>query len=96
MGRVEHGPFIDELIVWHRESAGVRDPIYIDYDDGAGTGMLRPEVRFETAEFSVIRPYHPSSTEQPQDSRITVERAEHHCDTTVVTEVRDCFYATAE
>lgn len=58
--------------------------------------MLQPEVRFETAKLSIGWPYDPSSTEQPQDPRNAVDRAEHHVIRPFFRKVCDCFHAAAK
>jgi hypothetical protein len=37
--RVQHGPFVDEVIVGHRVSAGVGDAFDVDDDGGPDAGM---------------------------------------------------------
>src|SRR6202043_2595626 len=43
--RVEHRSLVDQLVVGHRESAGIGDPFDRDDDDRTDAGMLIAEMR---------------------------------------------------
>ncbi len=94
--RVEHRPFVDEIVIGHRESARVGDPLHVDHDDGAGPGAPAAEMPHQIGEFGVVRADRPSGAEQPQDPRVAGERAEHHGDAAVVAQMGDGFHAAAE
>jgi hypothetical protein len=85
----------------HAVATGVRDPLHLDPNDGAG-GVLGPRYRGKVepaVQFVVIvRPWeqHLATTMQPNDPRRLLEGAQHHADPAVLTQMRQRLSAASD